>query len=65
MNNFRPPKTSVRPYTPVNQLKDIDYAKNQIAPSGGPLTLPAPPPMAPKTNPMAFQKLKAMFAQKK
>lgn len=64
-NMFRPPRPSIRPYTPVNELKNIDYAKNQLKPSGGPLTLPPTPSMPGSANPMAFNKLKAMFAQKK
>lgn len=65
MNAFRPPKTSIRPYTPVNELKDVNYIKNEIKPNGGPLTIPQTPhvAIAPNTNPMAFNKLKAMFAK--
>lgn len=62
MNQFRPPKTSIRPYTPVNELKDVDYIKNQIAPNGGPLRIPNVQAV-PKVNPIGFDKLKAMFAK--
>lgn len=64
MNAFRPPKSSVRPYTPVNELKDVNYIKNEIKPSGGPLNVPAISQQTPKMN-NPFSKLKAMFAQKK
>ena len=67
MNQFRPPKTTIRPYNPSAEQKEIGSIKNEIRPGNGPLNIPGAP-ATPRNNisqPNNFARLKAMFAKGK
>lgn len=72
INLFRAPKSNITGYNPIKQERSMDEIKREVAPSGGPLTIP-PLAQAPHPQPVqsvnlnpthpAFQKLRAMFAK--